>query len=202
MFYNGSYFPKGGYIMNIYESCPQFTSENFLLRQTCMDDCTDLLKVYSDPAAWPIFNSDNCTGDFHMTTLEDMENCIRFWLDEYTLRYYVRWSIIDKAANSAVGTVELFNRTAQDFYNHVGLLRLDLRSDYETTESIREIISTLIPRSFELFSCNRIATKIPSCAQLRLRTLSEFGFRYSPELLYGHDGKSYGDYYICDSDSF
>lgn len=185
--------------MDIYEVCPQLSSAHFLLRQTCMEDCDDLLKVYSDPAAWPIFNSDNCTGDFRMTKSEDMENCIRFWLYEYSLRYYVRWSIIEKATNAAVGTVELFNRRAEDYYNNVGLLRLDLRSDYETAEAIRDIISILVPCSFELFSCNRIATKIPPCAQVRLCALSKFGFRYSPELLYGHDGKSYGDYYILDA---
>ena len=67
--------------MDIYEICPQLESANYLLRQTCLKDCDDLLKVYSDPAAWPIFNSDNCTGDFHITKPEDMENCIRFWLD-------------------------------------------------------------------------------------------------------------------------
>lgn len=184
--------------MNIYKTCPQLESERYLLRQTCLEDCADLLKVYSDPAAWPIFNTDNCTSDFRMTKMEDMENCIRFWLHEYTLCYYVRWSIIDKVTNSAIGTVELFNRTAQDFYNNVGLLRLDLRSDYETAEAICEIVSILIPRAYELFSCDRIATKIPPCARVRMRTLSEFGFRYAPELLYGHDGRTYGDYYICD----
>lgn len=184
--------------MDIYEICPQLESANYLLRQTCLDDCADLLKVYSDPTAWPIFNSDNCTGDFHITKPEDMENCIRFWLDEYAMRCYIRWSIIDKATNAAIGTVELFNRAAEDFYNNVGLLRLDLRSDYETAEVIREIISMLIPCSFNLFSCNRIATKIPSCARSRAQTLTEFGFQASPELLYGHDGRAYGDYYIYD----
>lgn len=187
--------------MDIYEICPRLESANYLLRQTCLEDCGDLLKVYSDPAAWPIFNSDNCTGDFHITKPEDMENCIRFWLDEYAMRYYIRWSIIDKATNVAVGTVELFNRTAQDFYNNVGLLRLDLRSDYETAEAIQEIVSMLIPCSFDLFSCDRIATKIPPCARARAQTLTEFGFHASPELLYGHDGRAYGDYYIYDLSS-
>lgn len=188
--------------MDIYEVCPQLSSANFLLRQTCIDDCDDLLKVYSDPAAWPIFNSDNCTGDFHITKQEDMENCIHFWLYEYSQRYYVRWSIIDKTTNSAIGTIELFNRTAQDFYNNVGLLRLDLRSDYETVKSILEIMSILVPCSFELFSCNRIVTKIPPCAQVRISALSDFGFRYSPELLYGYNGTAYGDYYVLEAESF
>lgn len=176
--------------MDIYETCPQFSSEHFLLRQTCMDDCADLLKVYSDPAAVPIFNSDNCTGDFYMTKPEDMANCIRFWLDEYAMRYYVRWSILDRASNCAVGTIELFNRDG------TGLLRLDLRSDYETGDAITEILSLLLPRAYRLFSCDSITTKIPPCAQARLAALEAMGFRPSPVPLYGHDGRAYGDYYV------
>lgn len=182
--------------MNVYETCPLLSSERFLLRQTCMDDCGDLLQVYSDTAAVPIFNSDNCTGDFYITTPEDMKNCIAFWLREYQQQYYVRWSIIDRGTDRAIGTIELFHRTAKDFYNHVGLLRLDLRSDYENEESIPQILSILIPAAYELFDCGMIATKIPACAQARKEALTQLGFRYSPESLYGHDGTAYGDYYI------
>lgn len=182
--------------MNVYEICPQFSSPRFLLRQTCIEDCDDLLKVYSDVAAVPLFNSDNCTGDFYMTRREDMENCIRFWLREYQQQYYVRWSILDRTTNCAIGTIELFHRRAADFYNHVGLLRLDLRSDYETEESITEILSILLPPSFDLFACDTMATKIPACAQTRRETLCRMGFKASPEPLYGHDGRAYGDYYI------
>lgn len=187
--------------MDIYETCPRFSSSRFLLRQTCMDDWADLLKVYSDPAAVPIFNSDNCTGDFYMTKPEDMKNCIAFWLQEYGQRYYIRWSIIDLDTNCAVGTIELFHRTAQDFFNHVGLLRLDLRSDYETGEAIAEILSILLPQAFDLFTCGSIATKIPACAQVRRDTLSTLGFRPSPEKLYGHNGTAYGDYYILEQEA-
>lgn len=182
--------------MNVYETCPQFSSNRFLLRQTCMDDCDDLLKVYSDTAAVPIFNSDNCTGDFYMTTREDMANCIDFWQREYALGYYVRWSILDRASDCAVGTIELFNRKAQDFYNNVGLLRLDLRSDFETEDAITAILSLLLPQTWELFACGAIATKIPPCAGVRREALSKLGFAFSPEPLYGHDGTAYGDYYI------
>lgn len=182
--------------MDVYETCPQLNCGRFLLRQTCMEDRDDLLKVYSAPAAVPIFNSDNCTGDFYITKPEDMENCIRFWLSEYALRYYVRWSVIDRATNHAVGTIELFHRTAADFFNHVGLLRLDLRSDYETGPAITELLSPFLPAAFELFDCAVIATKIPACAQTRREALSKLGFQASPELLYGHDGRAYGDYYV------
>lgn len=182
--------------MDVFEICPTLSSPRFLLRQVCMEDWEDLLKVYSDRAAVPIFNSDNCTGDFYMTRPEDMKNCIAFWLSEYAQRYYVRWSIIDQTANQAIGTIELFHRTASDFFNHVGLLRLDLRSDYETTESITQILSLLLLSAYTLFSCDVIATKIPPCALVRRETLTQLGFRYCQELLYGHDGTGYGDYYL------
>ena len=188
--------------MDIYERCPEFTSTRFHLRQVRMEDWEDLLKVYSDPAAVPIFNSDNCTGDFYMTREEDMKACIDFWLREYGMRYYIRWSVVDRASGEAVGTIELFHRTAEDFYNHVGLLRLDLRSDYETGEAITEILSALLPQAFELFSCEWIATKIPPCAAVRRETLTGMGFCASQELLYGHDGRAYGDYYILKKDAW
>ena len=182
--------------MDVYENCPRFCSEHFLLRQTCADDRDDLLKVYSDTAAVPIFNSDNCTGDFYITTPEDMAACIAFWQREYGLRYYVRWSILCRETGSAIGTIELFHRTAADFYNHVGLLRLDLRSDYETRDAITEILACLLPPCFDLFSCGAMATKIPACAAIRREALCAMGFRHSPEPLYGHDGTPYGDYYV------
>lgn len=187
--------------MNVYETCPQFSSDRFLLRQVCLEDGKDLLRVYSDTAAVPIFNSDNCIGDFYMTRMEDMENCIRFWLREYGQRYYVRWSILDRTTHEAVGTIELFHRTGQDFFDHVGLLRLDLRSDYETECAISEILGALLPLAFALFSCDTIATKIPPCARSRRDALCRMGFRYTPEQLQGHDGTAYGDYYILEKET-
>lgn len=181
--------------MDVYEICPQFSSPRFMLRQTGMQDCDDLLKVYSDRAAVPIFNSDNCIGDFYMTRREDMENCIRFWLGEYAMRYYVRWSVIDRAACQAVGTIELFRRSASDHYDGVGLLRLDLRSDYETEDVIQEILLTILPPSRALFGCETFATKAPACAAARRNALAALGFRPCPEPLYGHDGTAYGDYW-------
>ena len=50
---------------NPYEKCPVFENEKYLLRYIEAGDAPDLLLVYSDEKAWPIFNSDNCTGDFH-----------------------------------------------------------------------------------------------------------------------------------------
>lgn len=181
--------------MDVYEHCPQFSSARYWLRMVTLEDRDDLLKVYSDTNAVPIFNSDNCTGDFYITTQEDMGRTIEFWLMEYGSRYYVRWSVIDRETGHAIGTIELFHRTAQDFFHHVGLLRLDLRSDYEKEAAITDILFLLLPHAWDLFSCDTIATKIPPCAQVRRAALSRLGFQPSPEKLYGHDGTAYGDYY-------
>ena len=188
--------------MDIYERCPEFVSPRFLLRQVRAEDWADLLKVYSDPAAVPLFNADNCIGDFHMTREQDMKNCIAFWLQEYGMRYYIRWSVVDRASSRAVGTIELFHRTAEDFYNHVGLLRLDLRSDYERSDAICEILSCLLPPTFGLFDCGTMVTKILPLGHTRREALSRMGFWACAEPLIGHNGTKYWDYYVVEQASF
>ena len=182
--------------MDVYSRCPEFHTGRFWLRQTVMEDSRNLLAVYSDPKAVPLFNDDNCTAGFFMPRLEDVERYIRFWLGEYALRYYVRWSILDREAGCAVGTIELFRREASDFYNAVGLLRLDLRSDYERTDVIREITACVLRDILPLFGCEKLATKVPPCAGVRAEALAGMGFRPCAEPLYGHDGTAYFDYYI------
>lgn len=55
---------------------------------------------------------------FYYTSIEEMKDTIAFWKREYQSRYYVRWAIIDKNANQAIGTIELFNREAKDYFNN------------------------------------------------------------------------------------
>ncbi len=143
-----------------YEKCPEFENENFFLRLVNTNDTDSLLKVYSDKKAVPFFNSDNCHGDnFYYDTKEKMDKAIGFWLYSYEQKYFVRWAIVSKKTGEAVGTIELFNRQADDFFNNTGLLRLDLRSDYENADSIFEILSLIVPPTYEMFNCPKIATK-------------------------------------------
>lgn len=190
--------------MNPYETCPVYENENYLLRLVKASDAPDLLAVYSDEKAVPLFNSDNCNGDdFHYTTLERMEKAIEFWLSAYKGHGFVRWSILDKKIKKAVGTIELFNRRAmdgqkpKDYFNNCGLLRLDLKSDYERTESITEILSLIVPPACGLFGCEMVATKIPPFAAARKAAAEQIGFVASEEYLVGgDDGKVYMDYYV------
>lgn len=184
--------------MDPYEKCPVYGNENYLLRFIDASDAPDLLLVYSDEAAVPFFNSDNCHGDdFHYTSLERMQSAIEFWRQEYQKRYYVRWTVFDKNVNHAIGTIELFNRKANDYFNNCGLLRLDLRSDYERSDRISEILSLLLIPAFDLFDCQMIATKVPAFAVERKTAVEKLGFTLSKETLTGgNDGKIYTDYYI------
>jgi hypothetical protein len=61
---------------------------------------------YSDPVAQKFFNADNCVFPFNFNTIEEMENCIRFWLQ---CNDFVRLSIVDKHGEKAVGTIEMFS---------------------------------------------------------------------------------------------
>jgi RimJ/RimL family protein N-acetyltransferase len=182
--------------IDVYKQIPVMESEKFLLREIEDGDAEDLLKVYSDKDAVPLFNSDNCVNGFYYTSIEEMKGTIAFWKREYQSRYYVRWAIIDKNANCAIGTIELFNRKARDYFNNCGLLRLDLRSDYEKQDIIEDILGIVIPETKEMFACEMIATKAIPIAKGRIRALEHTGFRLSKESLIGHDGTKYNSYYV------
>ena len=175
--------------IDVYEQIPVMDSEKFLLREIEDGDAEDLFKVYSDKDAVPLFNSDNCVNGFCYTS-------ISFWKREYQSRYYVRWAIIDKNANCAIGTIELFNRRAKDYFNNCGLLRLDLRSDYEKQDTIEDILGIIIPETRDMFACEMIATKAVSIAKDRIQALEHMGFCLSEEALIGHDGTKYNFYYV------
>lgn len=184
--------------INVYESCPSFENGDFLIRRTEKKDKEDLLKVYSDEKAVRFFNSDNCHGDdFHYTTLERMEQALDFWEESYRGGWFVRFSIVDKSSNRAVGTAELFKRSSGDsFYSGAyGILRLDLGSGYENESSILSILSLLIPPSYRLFGCESIATKAVEEAEERIAALKKYGFEKCGNKLIGNDGTEYGDYY-------
>ncbi|MFT4106980.1 MAG: N-acetyltransferase [Lacrimispora sp.] len=183
-------------MIDVYEKCPVLENSYFLFRLVEENDAKDLIEVYSDKNSLPFFNSDNCNGDnFYYPTAERMLEAIRFWLWEYDNRVYVRFAIIDKTSNKAVGTVELFNRKAADYFNNCGLMRLDVRSDLEKHTSLCEIMSIVLEPAYQLFGCSMIATKAAIYAVERVRALEEMGFQKVKERLIGKYD-TYGDYWI------
>lgn len=186
-----------GDFMDIYKACPTPENDRFILRLVDDGDADDLLKVYSDIKAVPFFNSDNCHGDdFHYTTRERMRGALVFWKDAYKNGWFVRLAIIDKATNEVIGTIEDFRRDENDYFTECGLLRLDLRSDYEKSDIIQSILSLIVVPSFELFGVKIVATKAVSAAKERIKALIALGFTKSEEPLIGHDGTKYYDYYV------
>lgn len=185
--------------MNIYKQCPVLQNDGFVLRLVNDNDTEDLLKVYSNMQAVPLFNSDNCHGDdFHYTSIERMRQAVDFWKQAYQNGWFVRFAVLDKRSNEAIGTIEEFRREEKDFFTDCGLLRLDLRGDYENQTDIKNILSLIAEPSFELFGCGKVSTKAIPSAKERIKALTALGFVSSREPLIGNDGTKYYDYYVLD----
>lgn len=182
--------------MNIYETCPVLESGKFLLRLVENKDSDDLLKVYSDKNALPFFNSDNCDGDnFYYATKERMAEALDFWNLSYENGWFVRLSIVDKEISGVIGTIELCLRVSEDEFNHMGILRVDVRSDYEKEDILFDIISLITPRLSELLGCKGILTKAPIYAVERIKAIQKAGFTKSEHLLIGKTGYAYDGYW-------
>lgn len=185
-------------MIDIYEKCPVFENNDFLLRLITEQDAFDLSEVYSDKNALPFFNSDNCHGDnFYYPTAERMLEAVRFWVSAYENKWFVRLTIIDKSTAKAIGTIELFHRDSEDSFNGVGVLRIDVKSDYEKEDILFNIISLITPPSFALFDCNEIITKAPIYAIDRIHAIQKYGFTKSSHFMIGtNDGYAYDGYWI------
>ena len=162
--------------MNIYETCPVLESERFIIRLFDQHDCDDLLKVYSDKNALPFFNGDNCDGDnFYYATKERMEEALGFWKLSYENGWFVRLSIIDKEVSSVIGTIELCLRVSEDEFNNMGILRVDVRSDYEKEDVLFELFSLITPHLPQMLGCSGVLTKVPIYAVERMKAIQKPG---------------------------
>lgn len=186
--------------MNIYETCTNLENERFLLRLVEKGDCDDLLKVYSDKNALPFFNSDNCDGDnFYYATRERMAQALDFWNLSYENRWFARLSVVDKEASKVIGTIELCLRVSDDEFNNMGILRVDVRSDYEREEILYDIVTLITPHISEMLGCNGIITKAPIYAVERINAIRKAGFVKSEHLLIGKSGYAYDGYWTMDT---
>lgn len=182
--------------MNIYESCPVLESEKYIIRLFKDEDCDDLLKVYSDRNALPFFNSDNCDGDnFYYSTKERMAEAIDFWRMSYENGWFVRLSIVDKTTTSIIGTVELCLRVSDDEFNNMGILRVDVRSDYEEEKVLYDIFALVTPKLEDMLRCKGVLTKAPIYAVERMKAIQKVGFTKSEHMLIGKNGYAYDGYW-------
>lgn len=183
--------------MNVYESRPVLENETFLLRLVSPEDCGDLLKVYSDKNALPFFNSDNCNGDnFYYDTKDKMAEALKFWDTSYQNGWFARLSIVDKAAERVIGTIELCLRVSEDEFNHMGILRVDVGSSFEKEEVLYDVMTLITPYVPEMLNCDGILTKVPIYAVERAKAMQRMGFTKSNHLLMGKAGYAYDGYWV------
>lgn len=183
--------------MNIYQECLVLESEKHIIRLFKDEDCDDLLEVYSDKMALPFFNSDNCDGDnFYYATKERMRDAIGFWHMSYENGWFVRLSIVDKSISSVIGTVELCLRVSEDEFNNMGILRVDVRSDYENEETLYDIFALVTPQLEDMLGCKGVLTKAPIYAVDRINAIQKVGFKKSEHMLIGKTGYAYDGYWV------
>lgn len=164
-------------IKDVYEECPIYKKELITLRKIKNEDAQELLKCYSDERAVPFFNSDNCDGDdFHYTTVERMNQAIDFWESSYKNRQFVRWTVILNSTGEKIGSVEMFHRTASDEFNDYGLLRIDLKSEYETKPVIENILAVSNEFFYSAFDVKSILTKGFKGSKERICALKNMGY--------------------------
>jgi len=171
-------------VNNPYKQCPVYETIHFTLRLVSEKDSNDLLICYSDPKAQELFNIDGFPCDCNFATPDEMLNYIKFWLMEYSQEAYVRFAIVDKVIDRAIGTIEMFGSK-----DGTGILRIDLASAYEKQIFLNELLIISIENFYDLFDVSCIATKAVSIAEERIRSLKHTGFQ-----LQDFNGKS--NYYL------
>lgn len=182
-------------VNDIYSSFQELHSKNDVgLIKIESKHCTDLLKCYSDIKSVQFFNSDNCHGDdFHYTSAERMKKAMDFWEYSYKNRYFVRWAVKYDYIESVVGTVEMFHNDGTDGLGGVyGVLRIDLRSDYEKAGVLGEILQIADDNFAGIFDVDYIVTKAFPASKERSIALENHG--YSP--IEGLFRGKYENYYI------
>lgn len=154
-----------------YITCPEYETENFYLRLIDSKDTAELFRCYSDAEAVRRMNADNCINDFYYPTMEQMQRAVDFWNFSYESRYFIRFTILDKATREAIGTIEIFG-------GGCGVLRLDLMTRYETIDYLKELYRLAEKEFFRLLGNEKMVTKAIADAGERRRALEECGWNF------------------------
>jgi ribosomal-protein-alanine N-acetyltransferase len=143
------------------------------------EHCDDLLKCYSDRESVPFFNSDNCDGDdFYYSSRERMKKAMDFWHCSYKNKYFVRWAVKYDYRDDVVGTVEMFRNDGDEKLDgHYGVLRIDLRSDFEKAGVVGEILQIADSNFAEMFGVDYILTKSFPNSNERIAALENHGYK-------------------------
>ena len=179
--------------MNPFLDCPVYETEHFIIRKLKREDAEALFSCYSDSDAARFFNGDCCEDDFYYTDLEKFKGCVEFWLERYEVQDFVRWSIFEKATDYLIGTIEICPslKYAADG-KRMGILRIDLKSEYERQEVLNELMSILIEHAYDDFQVSSLLMKIQKDAEERKTLVKTYQFVTAKD----ECNISFEDYYI------
>jgi RimJ/RimL family protein N-acetyltransferase len=162
---------------NPFDECPVYETEHFICALVSPDDAEDLFAVYTDPVTLSHTNNDNCSGEWRLKSPDEIKNA---WQEDYKQRQFVRWSVKDKTLNKAIGTIEIapipWGRWFFSDVPPIGILRLDLRSDYENKAAFTEIYALMGSELASDFAVKQVITKAPPDEPDRIAALTANGF--------------------------
>lgn len=162
---------------NVFEECPVYKSEHFLLRQMGMEDAEGLFQCYSNPEAAKYFNGDCCGDDFYYTDFSKFVKCMEFWESRYQEKDFVRFTVIDIELEKIIGMVEVCPSYKYSVDgNCMGILRLDLLPEYETGKDIQELMELLLEHVYEHFQVRSVIMKAQEDALARRNVLKGLCF--------------------------
>ena len=158
-----------------YANCPQFDTEHFHLRQVRVEDAAELLCFYGNLSEWMFFGNAMSNSIFasRHATIDEMRKCIEVWLDEYRNKYYIRFSVIDKATKKAIGTIEVFDNAGKDD----SYLHIDLSAPYENQSYIAELLTLADKELFKIFNINNLLIQAIPAAKERIAALQAYGYQ-------------------------
>lgn len=146
-----------------FDVCPEYETDHFVIKKVMLEDAPALLDVYSDSQTRLHMNNDNCGGEWQCDSIDVIEEGIRSWDQAFDQRNYIRWSIHLKESNKTIGTIELAPVPGElrffDGACSTGILRIDLKSDYETEAIFTEIYKMTNNDMIEVFGIEKIVTK-------------------------------------------
>ena len=164
--------------MDVFTVCPEYETDHFKIRKL---------------EAARYFNGDCCGDNFYYTDKEKLRECVEYWLSRYEARDFVRWSVLDKETGLLIGTLEVCPslKYAVDG-RKMGILRIDLKSEYERWLVLKELMDVLIWHIYEDFEVASIIMKIQKDAGERQKLIKEYQFVDAKE----ECNISLEDYYI------
>lgn len=102
---------------------------------------------------------------------------MEYWLSCYEARDFVRWSVLDKGSGLLIGTIEVCPslKYAVDG-RQMGILRIDLKSEYEQWPVLKELMDVLVCHIYEDFEVASVIMKIQKDARERQKLIKEYQF--------------------------